>query len=607
MPQKWLSKFMDAPIVIKFTIIYICSFVLLILTTLLTSNSYKNDKMETTLNTVVQLHGQTMSGIDNILQNLITISKAPLVSGNDNNNVLLDKWYLYNHGENTLDFQSEIKFLYSQILTYNPDIHSVYFYNTEGDYELKSRYEYQSVPDPGSTSGSEFLQKAIEYGGAPLILGNHPLPDATDSSGEPIQVFSVSRAMRNIYKNEIVGVFTVNISTSILNDLFCQTSATESQTSLLLDENNQVLLSRNYTDFLAGNLDLITEALHLGSSTQRIKIDGVPYIICSYGSSVTPWKMVSILSEDDLFSDIQRTQNHLLVLNLFIMLLVLAILISLSKEIVMPLQDLIALTKEVELGNFSAQIAVRNNDEVGQLSHSFNKMILRTDKLISEKYTNQIKQKELELQMLQNQINPHFLYNTLETIHMMAEINDDTETSEMVQALGNLMRYSISRNISTVCVAEEVQILQDYISLQKVRFEDQFHIHLNIAPETNSILIIKLLLQPLVENSIYHGFSNTEQSGIITISSFLEDHCLIFEVTDNGTGIKPEDLQVLNDYIQGKNNALNSIALRNVYRRVQLHYGPEATILISSTYGQGTTSQIRIPLSDETPGTDADF
>jgi two-component system sensor histidine kinase YesM len=178
---------------------------------------------------------------------------------------------------------------------------------------------------------------------------------------------------------------------------------------------------------------------------------------------------------------------------------------------------------------------------------------------------------------------------------MVAEVNADSEVSEMLYSLGNILKYSISLKQEIVTVQEEIAHLQDYIMLQRIRFEDIFIIELHVDSKINDTPILKLLLQPILENAIYHGMAGVARGGIITIKGFAQDSSLVFEIADNGAGIPQGRLEALNGYINGMNEELNSIGLKNVQRRIELYYGHGYGVEVSSDYGTGFVVRVRLP------------
>ncbi|HCW54671.1 MAG TPA: two-component sensor histidine kinase, partial [Clostridium sp.] len=279
----------------------------------------------------------------------------------------------------------------------------------------------------------------------------------------------------------------------------------------------------------------------------------------------------------------------------FGLLLFIVIYIFYLKRIFNPINSLIEnMGANIEY-NLSYKFLYNKNDEIGILINSYNKMKSRINDLININYKTKIEQKELELKQLQNQINPHFIYNTLESIHMMAEINDDYETSIMAEYFGAIIRYSMNRKINTVKLKDEIAIIDNYIYLQKIRFDDLFTITNLISEDVLNCEIIKMIIQPLIENSINHGLSECSENGKIIIQSFVIDGNLILTISDNGIGMDEKTLKSLNDYINGKNEAFKGIALRNINKRLKLNYGNEYGLEVCSVKDKGTSISITLP------------
>ena len=178
---------------------------------------------------------------------------------------------------------------------------------------------------------------------------------------------------------------------------------------------------------------------------------------------------------------------------------------------------------------------------------------------------------------------------------MMAEINDDSETSTMAEYFGTIIRYSMNRRINTVRLKEELEIIDNYIYLQKMRFDTLFIIENLVSDDVLECKIIKMIIQPLIENSIYHGLSECDGNGKIIIQGLKADKNLIITVSDNGTGIDEEQLVLLNDYINDRNECFNGIALRNINKRLKLNYGEEYGLEVTSILGKGTSMILTLP------------
>ena len=217
------------------------------------------------------------------------------------------------------------------------------------------------------------------------------------------------------------------------------------------------------------------------------------------------------------------------------------------------------------------------------------------NKMTEEVYQKTISEKDLNLQMLRSQINPHFLYNTLDSMRMAALNVGYEYLASMCELLAKILRYGVSSPKNLVTVEEEQNHLCEYIALINLRYSN-IVIQRNIDPSILQYRMLKLLLQPLVENSVNHGIGDDTENGMIQIWGFQREDMLVFMVTDNGNGMDEEHLQLLRDYLDDKNNAFKSIGLKNIKKRIQLYYGEKYNLSIDSRPGQGTSVTVTLPL-----------
>lgn len=214
----------------------------------------------------------------------------------------------------------------------------------------------------------------------------------------------------------------------------------------------------------------------------------------------------------------------------------------------------------------------KRQDEIGVLINSVHRMTERLNDLIKETYVMEIRQKENQLQLLYEQINPHLLYNTLESIYWKSRLHGDMETSEMIKELSNLMKISLSRGRGLIPFKDELMHAMAYVSLQQKRYDYNFSIHWEIEDSVLSLLIPKITLQPLIENAIIHGVRRMEEEGIIWVKAYHEDNNLIVKIEDNG--FKPIDVEKLNHILMSEDEEhYEGYGIRNVYQRIRMHFG----------------------------------
>lgn len=276
--------------------------------------------------------------------------------------------------------------------------------------------------------------------------------------------------------------------------------------------------------------------------------------------------------------------------------LILAFIISffMAKHIVKPIIKLAKSMKKVEEGNLTVQVNLNRNDELGVLEKSFNQMVVQLKESMSNVIDKQQRLRIAEIKILQAQINPHFLYNTLDAIKWMAKLNGVKEISVIATNLGNLLRNSINTEQEFLTVKDNLHLIESYLEIQKIRYTDGFDVQILIDNDIMEYKIPKLILQPLVENAIVHGFENIEGKGLLIIKGFKEIDTLFFEVIDNGIGMNKEEI----DKAKLKKGD-EHIGIYNVDQRLILYYGEDYGIIIESKLNVGTKIILKIPDSYE--------
>lgn len=272
-----------------------------------------------------------------------------------------------------------------------------------------------------------------------------------------------------------------------------------------------------------------------------------------------------------------------------------------SRRVTTPIGVLEKSMKELEDGNFDivSEIDEKHSQvEIIRLNRNFNKMIIQIRKLMDKVVEEQTEKRKSELKALQNQINPHFLYNTLDSIVFLAESNQVTEVKTMVVALAKFFRISISKGKPIITVKEELEHVQNYMIIESIRYKDTFTFEINCEKDCEDCLAMKLMLQPFVENSIYHGLKNLEDHGLIKIKVYQDNGYLYFVVEDNGYGMRQSKIDELYERMHN-NEVTNSVGIKNVYQRLKLYYGEEADIIIESELDEYTRFIIKTPILKE--------
>lgn len=596
-------KLKDWPLFYKIFGCFCLVFVFMIILTYITFTDYSNDKEKSILSIISQSSQQTQDKINDYIIDLENITKFPLYKqyneSGDNNT------YFYNsflkHIEtfsitntSNLYFKRMSEGVFNDIFNYKKSIQSVFIFNLNGNYEHKMKYG--SLSQNYNPKNEKWFQESIDSFGRPVIISTFKLPNAVDMYEKPVYVFSMARGLVRVESSKVVGTILVNTSIDYLATLCKKMQYYPSQRVLIVDKDNNIIYD-TITENISRKLDesLYSKVSQNTSDTLKVKDVNGDFLMSYHTSELTNWKLINIIPINDLNKDIYQMRTKTTLITIILLFFAFILVFLLSKRIANPIKKLVIFMNLVKNGDFNVKIESTGNDEIGILTKTFVSMSTEIKRLINEVYSDKLKQKDLELQMLQNQINPHFLYNTLESISMMAEINDDEETSKMAAALGKSLRYSINYNLVNVTVAEELDHLKDYIMLQKSRFHEMYEITVTVDNSILNTIMIKLILQPIVENAIYHGMSNKRSSGKIEVAGYKYNDNIIFEVTDNGIGMDDDQVNKINDYINGLNNLFSSIGLKNVNKRIKLHYGNEYGLEISSILHVGTKVKVTIP------------
>lgn len=311
----------------------------------------------------------------------------------------------------------------------------------------------------------------------------------------------------------------------------------------------------------------------------------------------TRWRIVGVAFMDELLEPLRMFRTSLMVI--MVLSVIVAVLLSniISKWITKPLRKLEAGMRSVQNGNFSVKEPVDGSKEVVSLSQSFQAMVQRIEELMEQVRTTEALKRQRELDALQAKINPHFLYNTLDSVVWMAETGNSKGVVKMVTALASLFRISIAKGHDTITLKEEFSHVRSYLDIQSMRYKDKFTYSIELPRELENQPTIKLLVQPIVENSIYHGIKYLQDEGIITIKAEDRGDRIAMIISDNGVGMRKETLNSLLDRNSTHEHSSegNGIGLLNIDERIKLSYGEEYGLSITSEPDEGTTVMIIIP------------
>jgi len=328
--------------------------------------------------------------------------------------------------------------------------------------------------------------------------------------------------------------------------------------------------------------------------TQLRKIQGKKELVVYQAVSFCGWKIIFSIAHDILQKENITIRNLTLIIALVLLGIAIYLAVHFSKKVSDPVHILCNSMKEVEEGNLEVSIRIRSMKELNLLAASFNQMVDRIRNLMENIYDVQRKKRQAELNALQAQINPHFLYNTLDSLRWLAKIHNIEEIGRIISALENLLRASISKTNDLIAIGEEIENVRNYLAIQLFRYGNNFSVTFSIDPSLTSYLTPRLILQPIVENAIYHGVESMI-GGEIEIGVHADSAGIIFEVLDNGPGIAPEKVKAVMEGKSQNKERFSGFGLKNVEERIRLYFGQDYGITIKNRDPQGTEVLIRIP------------
>lgn len=409
-------------------------------------------------------------------------------------------------------------------------------------------------------------------------------------------VISVSRSVEYTWNGvKKTGVILIELNFRTLTDLADKTNLGEGGHILILNDDDSLI-------YYSGTIDEkgFSESLQIAIDNFlggfRSRINNTEMYLNINTLIHTRWRIVTVSNVNEIA--LARQQILLILLFIFIIGFFITTVVSLiiSRRISRPLNELKKTMFRVENGDFDIKVEVTGQKEVVRLSRSFNSMLEEIRTLMKKVVSEQKDKRKTELKALQNQINPHFLYNTLDSIVWLAENQRSEDVITTVIALARFFRISISKGETYIPVKDEISHIKNYLTIQKIRYVDKFEYTFEVDQEIFDYKVMKLILQPIVENAIYHGVGDETEH--ITIRAYKMDKFLVFEVENTGYGITDERIEEIYDILKGTHSQ-SSVGMRNVYLRLKLFYGEDADLKITSVLDEMTRIKLLIPAQTE--------
>jgi two-component system sensor histidine kinase YesM len=491
-----------------------------------------------------------------------------------------------NDNENLLQ---RINFQLSSLLNVRKDISSILVFDNNGNMIPYNDSKLNKFADPTQQS---WYKKAIEANGKVVISSSHVQNIIQDDYK---WVVSLSRELTS-KDGKRLGVLLVDLNYSVINDLCNKINLGKKGYIFILDQDGNIVYHPQqqliYSSLKNEMIDQVMSSTTSNFTTSEGKNSRM-YTINQ--SKNTGWKIVGVAYVDELVSNKKEIQTYIFMWGIGFTLVALILSYILSLRISRPIKRLQASMKEVEKGNFDIQVNIQSSDEIGQLSKRFNRMTTEIKELMVQNVTEQELKRKSELKALQAQINPHFLYNTLDSIIWMAEAKKSEEVVLMVAALARLFRLSISKGQGMISIAYEIEHIKSYLTIQKMRYKDKLDFEIDVDKQILDKKVFRIILQPLVENSIYHGIKNNAGVGTVRITGRIVGDRILLQVIDNGIGMTAESIRHMLEKTE-KSGGGSGIGVSNVNQRIRLNFGEQYGVTYESELGQGTTANIWLPI-----------
>ncbi|MBZ9686031.1 sensor histidine kinase [Clostridium estertheticum] len=420
-------------------------------------------------------------------------------------------------------------------------------------------------------------------------------------AGQHLWVVSLTRQTNVIYKGIIEkGILLVNMNFSASDELCHKVSLGKRGYMYIIDKDGNLIYHPQQQMIYAGlKKENIEFAVNHKEGNYIENYNGEQAVVSIKNVKYTEWKLVGISYYNDIITTKKDIYSYFIIILIVSIFSVCFISILISARISSPIKKLEKLMSRVEKGELNIYSEVEGEREVKQLSKTFNLMIFRIRDLMEQIVDEQEEKRKSEIKALQAQINPHFLYNTLDSIVWMAENNEKEGVIKMVTALANLFRISISRDGDIIDIKGELQHARSYLIIQQIRYGDKFDF---IIEEMSASVLqnktLKIILQPIIENAINHGIKRMVDKGNIRISGQVIENKICLSVSDNGIGMSLEKVSKLLRKEQ-KVEGHSGIGVKNVHERIQLYFGLEYGLEISSEVDEGTTVKIWLPFIGE--------
>ncbi|WP_176461798.1 sensor histidine kinase [Anaeromicrobium sediminis] len=417
--------------------------------------------------------------------------------------------------------------------------------------------------------------------------------------------FTISKQIKNFNHEESLGELRVNVDERVLFFNFLNNGGKKLKNIVFVIDEEGRVVSHPKVDLIGLNFSKKPYIKFILNREEGYFVDtvgGKKHLITFVTSKLTNYKIVSLIDQNEIISEIKDIKSHAISVMGICMIVSVIIGFIFSLNIYEPIKKLKYSMEEVGKGDFNIKIIEKREDEFGILNKGFNQMVMKVNNLFNEVYVQKLLKKEAELQALQSQVAPHFMYNTLNSIRCVAILQESKTVAEMLGALIELLQLSAGNKMDFITLDEEIKQVKNYILLQKFRYRDLFQVRYEIDKSILMCKVPKLILQPLVDNSIRYGINLRRGDGIIKIRVIKDEKDILLEVEDNGVGMTVDEIK---EIIRGKKEQkVGGTGINNINKRIKLYFGDCYELTMRNREEGGLIVRMRIPMTFEGEGED---
>lgn len=550
--------------------------------------SNKSEELLTTISTQIEEKSREAQ----LILSTLATDRVNTLEGNRHLCELVSLWDETNEIRMRYELSKGIDNELDEIFSYINGLGSISFY-----LENEGFYFYRDYPEKDEIliRQEKWYKEAIENPGKAIIINS--FENVINDKDNNSYISAVISPIKGNYENN-VELILINMKIKLFNNIVKDKEYQLSSNTIILDKNDKVIFSKDKT--LIGDEEIDNNKVNWGNiavnDSVKLKINDDDFMVYAKVIPRIKWKIINLSNYNDIIKSINYINKISIVLIIIILVLFIIFSMYFLSGIIIPIHNLTNEMRKMRYGDLDVEVNIKDDGEIGELADTFNIMVKDLKNLIEENNNKERLRNEAEMEALQAQINPHFIANTLSSIRFMAMMAKMNNIREMTEAFINIVTASFNRNSKYNTIEKEIEMLRSYVYIMKVRHGNKYDVNFEVEEGIKDKLVLKMLIQPILENAILHGVSSLDYKGSIKVifKNICED--LIVEVIDNGIGISKEDINRLLSIDCRNNKGFTSIGVKNVNKRIKLNFGEKYGIDVESIIGEYTRIKILMPI-----------